>query len=118
MTDRTLFNRVCDMEWGGAPGLVESCGGDALMRVDVLLAVGGYDDALIAAEDNDLCHRICRDGWNIIRLSDSWWQWWQRNRRNDHAGAEAWHRRGAEDPTLFKNVVSNLLRGLPKQHQA
>lgn len=121
--DKTMFNRVCDMEWDGAPGLVESCGGDALMRVDALLAVRGYDDGLIAAEDNDLCHRLRRNGWSIVRIADemtlhdvdmtSWWQWWQRNRRNGHAGAEAWHRRGAEDPTLFKTVVSNLLWGLP-----
>lgn len=121
--DKTVFNRVCDREWDGQAGPVDSCGGDALMRVEAMLAVGGYDAGLIAAEDDDLCHRMRRRGWKIVRLADemtlhdvamtTWWQWWQRNRRSGHAGAEAWHRRGAEDPKLIKHVVSNLLWGLP-----
>ena len=120
---QTVFNRVCDMEWDGLPGLAESCGGDAFVRVQAMLAVGGYDAGLIAAEDDDLCHRMRRCGWKIIRLPDemtlhdvamtTWRQWWQRNRRSGHAGAEAWHRRGAEDPRLIKYVLSNLLWGLP-----
>lgn len=121
--DRTVFNRVCDMEWDGLAGPVDSCGGDALVRVKAMLAVDGYDEGLIAAEDNDLCHRMRRYGWKIVRLPDemtlhdvamtTWWQWWQRNRRSGFAGAEAWHRRGGEDPRLIKHVVSNLLWGLP-----
>ena len=121
--DKTLFNRVCDMEWDGLAGPTDCCGGDALVRVEAMLAVDGYDAGLIAAEDDDLCHRMRRLGWKIIRLPDemtlhdvamtTWWQWWQRNRRSGFAGAEAWHRRGAEDPRLIKHVVSNLLWGLP-----
>lgn len=121
--NQTAFNHVCDMEWDGPAGPAESCGGDALVRVEAMLAVGGYDAGLIAAEDNDLCHRLRRCGWTIIRLPDemtlhdvamtSWRQWWQRNRRSGHAGAEAWHRRGAEDPRLIKYVLSNLLWALP-----
>jgi GT2 family glycosyltransferase len=121
--DQTVYNRVCDREWDGPPGLTDACGGDALVRVEAMLAVGGYDPGLIAAEDNDLCHRMRRRGWNIVRLPDemtlhdvamtTWRQWWQRNRRTGHARAEAWHRRGAEDPTLVKYVVSNLLWAFP-----
>lgn len=120
---QTMFNHVCDREWDGPAGPAESCGGDALMRTDALLDVGGYDASLIAAEDDDVCHRLRRGGWKIVRLADemtlhdvamtTWWQWWQRNRRSGHAGAEAWHRRGAEDPTLLKHVLSNLLWSLP-----
>ncbi|TCM20502.1 GT2 family glycosyltransferase [Novosphingobium sp. PhB165] len=121
--DQTFFNRVCDIEWDGKPGPTDSCGGDALMRVEAVSAVGGYDPGLIAAEDNDLCHRIRRRGWNIVRLPDemtlhdaamtTWWQWWQRNRRSGHAGAEAWYRRGSEDPRMIRYLLSNLLWALP-----
>lgn len=121
--DHTIFNYVCDREWDGVAGPAESCGGDALFRAEAMLEVGGYDAGLIAAEDNDLCHRLRRCGWIITRLPDemtlhdaamtTWWQWWQRNRRSGYAGAEAWHRRGAEDPNLFKPVLSNLLWALP-----
>ena len=121
--DRTVFNRVCDIEWDGVAGPADSCGGDALVRVEAMLAVDGYDASLIAGEDNDVCHRMRRRGWTIVRLPDemtlhdvamtTWSQWWQRNRRSGHAGAEAWHRRGAEDPGLIKHVISNLLWALP-----
>ncbi|WP_395331043.1 glycosyltransferase [Novosphingobium sp. BL-8H] len=121
--DKTHFNYVCDIEWDGVAGPAEKCGGDALIRVDAMRAIGGYDPGLIAAEDDDLCHRIRRRQWQIIRLADemtlhdvamtSWWQWWQRNRRSGHAGAEAWYRRGREDPKLIKHVLSNLAWGLP-----
>lgn len=121
--DQTVFNHVCDREWDGLAGPTESCGGDALVRVEAMLNVGGYDAGLIAAEDNDLCHRLRRSGWTIVRLPyemtlhdvamTTWWQWWQRNRRSGYAGAEAWHRRGAEDPKLFKPVLSNLLWAFP-----
>ncbi|WP_395397014.1 glycosyltransferase [Novosphingobium sp. BL-8A] len=121
--DLTVYNHVCDREWDGPAGPAQSCGGDALGRVEAILQVGGYDSGLIAAEDDDLCHRLRRQGWNIVRLADemtlhdvamtTWRQWWQRNRRSGHAGAEAWFRRGAEDPTLIKHVLSNLFWSFP-----
>lgn len=121
--EQTLFNRVCDIEWDGPSGSVERCGGDALVRVEPLLAISGYDDSLIAGEDDDMCYRLRCTGWEIFRLPNdmtrhdvamtTWSQWWHRNRRSGHAGAEAWQRRGAEDPRLFKYVISNLLWGLP-----
>ncbi len=121
--ERTVFNWLCDIEWSGAAGLVDTCGGDALMRVQPLLAVNGYTEELIAGEDDDVCYRIRRQGWQILRLDDEMTlhdiamttiqQWWQRNRRSGHAGAESWRRRGHDDPRLAKIIVSNLLWGLP-----
>ena len=121
--ERSVFNRLCDIEWDGTAGLVETCGGDALMRVAPLRAVNGYAEELIAAEDDDVCYRIRRDGWQILRLADEMTlhdiamttirQWWQRNRRSGHAGAEAWYRRGHDDRRLTKIILSNLLWGLP-----
>lgn len=121
--EATVFNRLCDMEWEGAPGFVETCGGDAAMRVTAFRAVGGFRETLIAGEEPDLCHRLRRDGWKIERLPGEmtrhdaamtrWTQWWQRNRRSGFAGAEAWHLRGGEDRGLIRHVLSNLLWGLP-----
>ncbi len=121
--DQTVYNHVCDREWDGPAGPAITCGGDAFIRVEAMLSIHGYDDGLIAAEDDDLCHRLRRGGWNIVRLVDemtlhdvamtTWRQWWQRNRRSGHAGAEAWYRRGKEDPTLIKHVMSNLVWSLP-----
>lgn len=121
--DRTVFNKLCDIEWDAAPGMTESCGGDALMRVQAFRAAGGFSEDLIAGEEADLCHRIRKLGWKVFRLPTEMTlhdvdmtrvgQWWRRNQRSGHAGAEAWHRRGREDRRLVKHVVSNLLWALP-----
>jgi len=121
--DATVYNRLCDIEWEAPSGTTESCGGDALMRAGAFRQVGGFSDELIAGEEADLCHRLRRQGWTIVRLPDEMTlhdvamtralQWWRRNRRSGYAGAEAWHRRGGEDPRLLKPLLSNFLWALP-----
>jgi len=103
--DATVFNLLCEMEWNGPVGEIKSCGGDALMRLDVLSAVGGYDASLIAGEEPELCVRIRARGWKIWReprdmvLHDAaitrWGQWWKRSKRGGHAFAEGAHLHGA-----------------------
>lgn len=103
--DATVFNLLCEMEWNGPVGDIKSCGGDALMRMEVLAAVGGYDASLIAGEEPELCVRIRARGWKIWReardmvLHDAaitrWSQWWKRSKRGGHAFAEGAHLHGA-----------------------
>src|SRR3954468_8263994 len=38
--EASVYNRLCDLEWDGRPGETDACGGDALMRVSALKAVG------------------------------------------------------------------------------
>jgi GT2 family glycosyltransferase len=111
------------MEWDGPPGPAESCGGDSLMRVEAFRQAGGFLPSLIAGEEPDLCHRLRRGGWAVLRLPcemtlhdaamTSLGQWWRRNLRSGHASAEAWARRGGEDRRLLKPVLSDLLWALP-----
>lgn len=103
--DRSIYNRLCDREWDGPPGLALECGGDAFMRVDALRSVGGYRPTLIAGEEPELCVRLRAQGWAIWRLPDAMTlhdanlttigQWWKRSRRAGHAFAEVaamhWH---------------------------
>jgi glycosyltransferase involved in cell wall biosynthesis len=96
--DASAFNRQCEIEWNAGAGEVRSCGGDALMRLDALAAVGGYRDSLIAGEEPELCVRLRGAGWKICRLDRDmvwhdaamtrWSQWWKRNKRAGHAFAE------------------------------
>src|SRR5690606_27429978 len=75
-----------------------ACGGDALMRRNALLEVGGYRDGLIAGEEPELCLRLRARGWKIWRIGQemTWHdaaitrfgQWWRRTRRAGHAFAE------------------------------
>jgi len=120
---RTLYNRLCDMEWNTPIGPTAACGGDSLVRVSALNAAGGFDSSLIAGEEPDLCFRMRMNGWNIERLGAEMTlhdadmtrlgQWWQRNVRSGYATAEAYHRRGRQDPELSRKVLSNIFWVLP-----
>lgn len=94
----SVYNRLCDREWDTPVGRAKACGGDALMRMSAVEAVGGYREDLIAGEEPELCLRLRRAGWEIWRLdAEMTWhdaaitrfgQWWQRSRRAGHAFAE------------------------------
>lgn len=99
--ERSIYNKQCDEEWNTPVGDALSCGGDAMMRVDALQAVGGYRDTLIAGEEPELCVRLRHKGWRIHRLDQEmtlhdaamtrFSQWWRRTARGGHAFAEgAW----------------------------
>lgn len=103
--DRSVYNRLCDIEWDAPVGEVRSCGGDVLMRADALEAAGGYRDDLIAGEEPELCVRLRGAGWRIWRLREEmtlhdaallrFSQWWKRAQRGGHAYAEGAHLHGA-----------------------
>jgi glycosyltransferase involved in cell wall biosynthesis len=120
--DASVYNGLCDREWNTPIGEADSCGGDALMRVDAFSQAGGFAPTLIAGEEPDLCHRLRMAGWRIYRIEAEMTrhdaaitrvsQWWQRNKRSGYAGAEAWYRRGQTDPATRRPVFSNLLWAL------
>lgn len=103
--DASVYNRLCDQEWNTPVGEALACGGDALMRYQAVAAAGGYDPALIAGEEPDLCLRLRRAGGQIWRIdAEMTWhdaamtrfgQWWRRTRRAGYAFAEGAARYGA-----------------------
>jgi GT2 family glycosyltransferase len=120
--DASVWNRCADIEWEGVPGDADACGGDALMRADVVRRAGGYDATLIAGEDPEFCLRIRRSGARIVRLDREmtlhdaallhFGQWWKRQARAGHAYAETvWRHRRAPDPQRSRRLLSVLLYG-------
>lgn len=95
--DASLYNAMCDAEWDTPLGSGTACGGDAMMRVAALRAVGGYRDALIAGEEPELCVRLRAAGWSVWRIDHEmtlhdaailrFSQWWRRTRRAGFAFA-------------------------------
>jgi len=94
----SVYNRLIDGEWDTPVGEALACGGDALVRVTALRAVGGYRADVIAGEEPELCVRLRQAGWRIWRLDAEmtahdaqitrFGQWWQRSKRAGHAFAE------------------------------
>ena len=103
--ERSVYNRLCDLEWNAVVGEVRSCGGIVVMRVDALQAVGGFRDELIAGEEPELCVRLRKAGWSVWRIPSEmalhdaallrFGQWWRRAKRGGHAYAEGAHLHGA-----------------------
>jgi len=96
--DRSLYNRLCDMEWDGPLGEIQACGGIAMLRMDAFWQAGGMNPNLLAGEEADLHLRMRRGGWKLKRIPQSmalhdaellhFRQWWKRNVRAGHACAE------------------------------
>lgn len=118
--DASIYNRLCDMEWDAPTGEVHACGGDATMRIAPLLQVGGYRASMIAGEEPELCTRLRKENWKILRTADEmtlhdaaifrFGQWWRRSVRGGHAFAEAaWLHREARS---LRRVGSILLWAL------
>lgn len=94
----SLYNRVLDLDWVYPPGPSDFCGGDAVMRREVLESVGGFDASLIAGEEPELCQRIRAQGSIILHIDrpmtghdlamTRWAQYWKRAVRAGHAYAE------------------------------
>jgi GT2 family glycosyltransferase len=95
--DASVYNRLCDMEWDALVGETNECGGDALVRVEALAAVGGFRAAMIAGEEPELCFRLRAAGWKIRRIAAEmtlhdaaihrFGQWWTRQVRAGYAYA-------------------------------
>ena len=95
--ERSVYNRLCDIEWNRPIGMAKACGGDAMMRVSAFKAVGGFNDDMIAGEEPELCLRLGRKGWRIWRLDADmtlhdaaiarFSQWWRRTVRGGYGFA-------------------------------
>ena len=120
--EQSLFNRVLDLDWVYPPGLSDFCGGDALMRTEVLRAVNGFDATLIAGEEPELCQRIRALGHVILHVDQpmtghdlamtSWKSYWKRAFRAGHAYAEVSHRlRDTAFPLWVEDARRNRIRG-------
>ncbi|MEZ5734618.1 MAG: glycosyltransferase [Novosphingobium sp.] len=98
----SFYNRLCDEEWNTPVGSAAACGGDSLVRVRALRDAGGFDAAIVAGEEPELCVRMRAAGWAIWRLDapmtihdaaiHHFRQWWQRARRSGYGYAQVWHK--------------------------
>ena len=96
--ERSIYNWLCDQEWDGPIGEIKACAGNAMMSVAAVHAVGGYNEALIAGEESELCLRLRRSSWRIWRLDSEmalhdaaitkFSQWWRRQVRSGYAFAQ------------------------------
>lgn len=116
------YARLLRMEWTAEPGEVDACGGIAMYRSDAFEREGGFSADLYAGEEPELCARLRRAGYRILRISapmgihyggiDSFSAWWKRSVRAGEAALEcAWRgglRWARED---WRRLVSAVVWG-------
>lgn len=86
------------MEWDTPIGQANSCGGDALIRLEAFHEVSGYNASLIAGEEPEMCFRLREKGWEIQRIAaemtqhdadvHEFGQWFRRSIRSGYAFAK------------------------------
>lgn len=113
--DFSAYNRLMDLEWDQPAGDAQTCGGDAVVRSEALLEVGGFDPTVVAGEEPELCWRIRQNGWRIRRLPDemtrhdsaiaTFGQWWRREIRSGYGSLDVWYRTGASPGGPFWQMI-------------
>lgn len=117
---QSVYNRLCDIEWNTPIGDTNSCGGDALIRVSAFTQVGGYNGALIAGEEPEMCFRFRENNWKIFRLDEEMTlhdaamtrvgQWWNRAKRAGFAYAQGYYLHGkSTEKYNYKPTMSIFL---------
>ena len=99
--EASVFNAMADVEWHRPAGEIAACGGDMMVRRDAYVQAGGFDGTVIAAEDDELCCRLRKAGWQLWRIPIEMTQhdaamtrvaqWWQRAVRTGHGFAQVGH---------------------------
>lgn len=95
--EASIYNRLCDREWDTRIGKTRACGGDVMWRTAAVDAIQGYDPAIIAGEDEEICIRMRKAGWVLWRADLEMTshdadirrigQWWTRMVRAGHSFA-------------------------------
>lgn len=119
----TIYNQLCDIEWDTAIGETKACGGDSMIRTAAFQQVEGFNPALIAGEEPEMCLRLRQKDWKILRLDaemtlhdaqmTNFTQWWKRSQRAGYAYAEgSWMHGRTPDRHWVKETKSIWLWGL------
>ena len=118
----SIYNRMCAIEWRGAPGPIENMnglGGIMAVRVSAFQEVGGFNEHAISGEEADLGVRLGLRGYSIVKIDRPmathdaqmyrFSQWWTRAVRNGHSLA---HRYASHGRTRFRDGLSGLRSAL------
>ena len=97
--DASIYHRLAAIEWDVPPGPTAACGGNAMYRASAIVAEGGFDESMPGGEEPDLCFRLRKSGWQIVRLDApmavhdigpmTFRDWWRRSKRAGQAFAQA-----------------------------
>ncbi len=114
----SIYNTLMDIEWNTPVGETLAVLGDMCVKVAVFKEINGFNERIIAAEDDDLCLRARRAGYRIYRLDAEMSrhdanimhlsQWYRRSRRGGHGYANINHLHGAGPDKYFRRELVSV----------
>lgn len=117
--ERSVYNRLCQLEWRRSAGQIDSSGGIFMGRVKAMQQVGGFDESLIAGEEPEMCLRLRQSGWSIFGSPQSmarhdaamtrFGQWWKRSVRAGHSYAEAFAMHGGTGERFRRKELRSIV---------
>ena len=116
--EKTIYNKLCDIEWNTPIGKAKATGGDFLCRASALVEVNGFNPQVIAGEEPELCFRLRSKGWELERIDalmtlhdanmTSIKQWFKRNERSGHAYAQGFDMHGSSEEKFKRSDVMRI----------
>ncbi len=92
--EQSIYNRLADIEWDIPTGEIKATHGDFLIRAGAFRQVGGFDPTVRVSEDHELCLRLRKAGWILLRVGAEmslhdmamtrFGQWWRRGIRTGY----------------------------------
>ena len=115
----SVYNRLADLEWEGPVGEIKVSHGDIMIRADAFRDLGGFDEAVLVGEDYDLCLRLRKRGWILIRIDAEmtlhdmamtrFGQWWRRTVRSGYGYADGAYLHGKPPERHYVREVRSIL---------
>ncbi len=115
----TVFHEQLELEWRVPDGPAAWFCGDALLRPAAYVASGGFDPALVSGEESDLCVRLKREGWSLLKIAAPMSrheagtfglsQWWRRAQRTGTSYAVASARHGGLRSSYRSRKIVRIL---------
>ena len=109
---QSIYTKLIDLDWMLPVGSILFFGGNAFVRRQALLAVGGFDPSLQSGEEPELCARLRAQGWLILHLDvpmarhdlamTSFRAYWQRAFRSGYGMADVAHRMRQRGDSLWQ----------------
>lgn len=117
--EASIYNQLIDIEWNTPTGEILAVLGDMCVKVETFKKIDGFNETIIAAEDDDFCLRARRAGYktyridanmskhdaNIMHLS----QWYRRSKRGGHGYANIHHLHGKGPEQYFKREIKSVV---------
>ena len=117
--EASIYNELIDIEWNTPIGETLAVLGDMCVKVKIFKKIDGFDETIIAAEDDDFCLRARKAGYKTYRLDAAMSmhdanilhisQWYKRAKRGGHGYANIYHLHGQSPLNYFQRQIQSVL---------